>query len=77
LGDISSNYSGASRAVVKRSSIRNCGQFSSGKKREKFGLLRLEKQIIALTVDGSSCEEAARSIGISEPATGAAPHKHL
>jgi DNA-binding CsgD family transcriptional regulator len=68
VGDIASDYSGAARAVVKRRSIRNRGQASNRKKRADFGLLRLEKQIIALTVDGYSREEAARSIGISKPA---------
>lgn len=68
MGDIASDYSGASRAVAKRSSISNSGPFSRGEKRADFGLLRLEKQIIALAVEGYSCEEAARSTGISEPA---------
>lgn len=67
MGDISSGYSGAARAVAKRDSIRNDGRFSGGVKRKDFGLLRLEKQIIALTVDGYSCGEAATTIGISEP----------
>ncbi len=67
MGDTASNYSGASRTAVKRRSIRTGEQVSHGKKREDFGLLRLEKRIIALTVDGYSCKEAARSIEISEP----------
>jgi len=70
LGDITSDYSGASRAVGKRGFVRKEGQFSSGKKRKDFGLLRLEKQIIALTVDGYSTEETAERIGINEPALG-------
>jgi DNA-binding CsgD family transcriptional regulator len=70
LGDITSDYSGASRAVAKRSSIRNDSQFGSGVKRKDFGLLRLEKQIIALTVDGYSTKETAERIGINEAALG-------
>ena len=70
MGDICSDYSGAARAVAKRGSIRNHGQFSTGVKRSDFGLLRLEKQIIALTVHGNSIEETADRIGISEPALG-------
>jgi DNA-binding CsgD family transcriptional regulator len=70
LGDITSDYSRASRAVAKRGYIRNDAQFSSGVKRKDFGLLRLEKQIIALTVDGYSTREMAERIGIGEPALG-------
>lgn len=68
MGDIASNYSGASRAGVKKSSIRKGGQFSRAEKRKGFGLLRVEKQIIALTVEGCPCEETARSLGITQPA---------
>jgi len=35
-----------------------------------FGLIRLEKQVIALTVAGYSRQETAERIGISEAATG-------
>ena|ERR1035437_5826222 len=70
VSDITSDYSGASRAVAKRGYIRNDGQFSSGVKRKDFGLLGLEKQIIALTVDGYSTKETAERIGINEPAVG-------
>jgi len=70
LGDITSDYSGAARAVAKRGSIRDDGQFVSGVKRRDFGLLRLEKEIIALTVNGYSTKETAGRIGISEPALG-------
>ena len=34
-----------------------------------FGLIRLERQVIALIVAGYSSEEAAKRIGVSEPAT--------
>ena len=37
----------------------------AGKKKD-FGLLRVEKQVIALTVDGYSSEQIAKRIGISE-----------
>ena len=70
MGDITSDYSAAARAVAKRGSIRNDGPFASGVKRRDFGLLRLEKEIIALTVDGYSTEETAKRIGINEPALG-------
>jgi DNA-binding CsgD family transcriptional regulator len=70
LGDTSSDYSGAARVVAKRGSIINDGRISRGLKRQDFGLLQLEKEIIALTVDGYSIEETAKRIGMSEPALG-------
>lgn len=66
MGDITSDYSGASIAVAKRGYLRNDGLSSSGAKSKDFGLLRVEKQVIALTVDGYSSEQIAKRIGISE-----------
>jgi DNA-binding CsgD family transcriptional regulator len=70
LGDITSDYSGASRAGAKKRLKRSVGQLPSGKIRNDFGLLRLERQIIALTVEGNSSEEIAKSIGMNESALG-------
>jgi DNA-binding CsgD family transcriptional regulator len=70
LGDIGFDYSGAARAVAKRGSERNDGRSSSVLRRKDFGLLQLEKEIIALTVGGYSTKETAERIGISEPALG-------
>ena len=36
--------------------------------RKRFGLIPLDKHVIALTVAGYSSEESAKRIGISEPA---------
>ena len=41
--------------------------FSVEASRKDFGLIPLEKQVIALTVAGYSSEESAKRIGISEP----------
>jgi DNA-binding CsgD family transcriptional regulator len=68
VGDISADYSGRSRAVAERDEMRNDGQVSSEVERRAFRLLRLEKLIIALTVDGFSTKETAAQLGIDEPA---------
>ena len=47
----------------------NAGLLSVEINRNGFGLIRLEKQVIALIVAGYSSQEAAKRIGISEPAT--------
>ena len=70
LTDITSDDSGASRTVAKRGYMPTEGLFSFEANRKDFGLIRLEKQIIALTVAGYSSEETAKRIGISEPALG-------
>jgi DNA-binding CsgD family transcriptional regulator len=44
------------------------GLSSDGVNRKDFGLIPLEKQIIALAVAGYSSSESAKIIGISEPA---------
>jgi DNA-binding CsgD family transcriptional regulator len=46
----------------------NEGQLSDEENRQDFGLITLEKQIIALVVAGYSSAESAKIIGISEPA---------
>jgi len=46
----------------------NEGLLSVEVNRNDFGLIRLEKQVIALTVAGYSSQEIAKRIGISEPA---------
>ena len=70
MGDISSDSSGGARVVAKKGSKINDDRISKGVKRQNFGLLQLEEQIIALTVDGYSIEEMAMRIDISEPALG-------
>jgi len=46
----------------------NAGLLSVEVNRIDFGLVELERQVIALTVAGYSSQEAAMRIGISEPA---------
>ncbi len=45
----------------------NAGSSSDGGNRKDFGLIPLERQVIALTVAGYSSAESAKRIGISEP----------
>jgi two-component system response regulator NreC len=44
------------------------GPSSNKVNRIEFGLIRLERHVIALVVAGYSSQEAAKRIGISEPA---------
>ncbi len=46
----------------------NEGPLSVEGNRNEFGLIRLEKQVIALTVAGYSSQETAKRIGTAEPA---------
>jgi DNA-binding CsgD family transcriptional regulator len=46
----------------------NEGLFSVAENRKDFGLIQLEKQVIALALAGYSTEEIAKRIGTSEPA---------
>jgi len=46
----------------------NEGLFSMAENRKDFGLIQIEKQVIALVMAGYSTEEIAKRIGISEPA---------
>jgi DNA-binding CsgD family transcriptional regulator len=65
---IASDDSGAERTVEKRSTMPDAGPLYVEVNRNDFGLIRLERQVIALTVAGYSSQEAAKRIGISEPA---------
>ena len=69
MNSIAYDDSGAARTVEKRSTMPNAGLLSVEINRNDFGLIELEKQVIALTVAGYSSQEAAERIGISEPAT--------
>ena len=46
----------------------NEGPLSADVNRTDFGLIRLEKQVIALAVAGFSSQEAAKRMGLSAPA---------
>jgi DNA-binding CsgD family transcriptional regulator len=50
------------------STISNEEPLSVASSRKAFGLIPLEKQVVALTVAGYSIEQSAKRIGISEPA---------
>jgi DNA-binding CsgD family transcriptional regulator len=67
MHDITSDDSGAARTVENRSDMPN-EDLLYIVDRIDFGLIRLEKQVIALTVAGYSSREAAKRMGISEPA---------
>jgi DNA-binding CsgD family transcriptional regulator len=69
MNSITSDDSGGARVVEKRSTMPNAGLLSVEINRNDFGLIRLERQVIALIVAGYSSQEAAKRIGISEPAT--------
>ena len=69
MNSIAYDDSGAARTVEKRSTMPIAGLLSIEVNRNDFGLIELEKQVIALTVAGYSSQEAAKRIGISEPAT--------
>jgi DNA-binding CsgD family transcriptional regulator len=68
INSIISDDSGAARTVEKKSTMPNAGLLSIEVNRNDFGLIELEKQVVALTVAGYSSREAAERIGISEPA---------
>jgi DNA-binding CsgD family transcriptional regulator len=68
MNGITSDDSGAARSVEKGSTMPNEGPLSVEVNRNDFGLIQLEKQVIALTVAGYSGRETAKRIGISEPA---------
>ena len=68
INSIISDDSGAARTVEKKSTMPNAGLLSIEVNRNDFGLIELEKQVVALTVAGYSSQEAAKRIGISEPA---------
>ncbi len=69
MNSITSDDSGGARAVEKRSTMPNAGLLSVEINWNDFGLIRLERQVIALILAGYSSEEAAKRIGVSEPAT--------
>ena len=69
MNGITSDDSGAARTVENRGTMPNAGLLSVEINRNDFGLIRLERQVIALIVAGYSSQEAAKRIGISEPAT--------
>jgi DNA-binding CsgD family transcriptional regulator len=67
MNGITSDDSGAARTVENRGTMPNAGLLSVEVNRIDFGLIELEKQIIALAVAGYSSQEAAERIGITEP----------
>jgi DNA-binding CsgD family transcriptional regulator len=69
MNSITSDDSGAARTLERRSTMPNAGLLPVEVNRIDFGLIELEKQVIALTVAGYSSQEAAKRIGLSEPAT--------
>jgi len=69
MNSITANDSGAAGTIKKRSSMPNGGLLYVEINRNDFGLIRLERQVIALIVAGYSSQEAAKRIGLSEPAT--------
>jgi DNA-binding NarL/FixJ family response regulator len=68
LADAASQYPDRSRSGAKSRFTRDDGPTSDGLKRQDFGLLAIEKRIVALIVEGYSTAEAANQIGASDTA---------
>jgi DNA-binding CsgD family transcriptional regulator len=65
---ITSDESGAARTIEIGDTMQNDGVFSVKVNSKNFGLVRLDKQVIALTMAGYSKRETAKMIGIRESA---------
>jgi DNA-binding CsgD family transcriptional regulator len=68
MDGITCDNPGAVGTPGKGSTVPKEGLFSDEVNRKDFGLIPLEKQVIAFAVAGYSNAESTRSIGISEPA---------
>jgi len=68
MNGLTTDDSRASKIRKKENAMPHEDLFSVSANMNHFGLIPLEKQVIALTVAGYSSEESAKRIGISEPA---------